>query len=78
MTAEQYDVIISDIARGDRNDAGLAFIPTIREHDISVPIIFYIRNLAPNLGTPASAHGLTNRPDELVVFLLDALERHRI
>jgi CheY-like chemotaxis protein len=78
MATEQYDVIISDIARGARNDAGLAFIPNIRESDESVPIIFYIRNLAPDLGTPAGAHGLTNRPDELVDLLLDALERRRL
>jgi CheY-like chemotaxis protein len=78
IAAEQYDVIISDIARGERSKAGLAFISDIREHDKSVPIIFYIRNLSPDLGTPASAHGLTNRPDELVDLLLDALERRRI
>lgn len=62
MATERYDVIISDIARGDRSDAGLAFVSTIREHDQAVPIIFYIRNVSPDLGTPANALGLTNRP----------------
>jgi CheY-like chemotaxis protein len=78
IVAERYDVVISDIARGDRNDAGLTFIPTIREHDEDVPIIFYIRNADPELGTPAGALGLTNRPDELVDLLLDALQRRRL
>lgn len=77
LAAERYDVVISDIARDDRKDAGLAFISTIREHDETVPIIFYIRNLSPHLGTPAGALGLTNRPDELVDLLLDALARSR-
>jgi CheY-like chemotaxis protein len=78
MTAERYDVVISDIARGDHNDAGLTFVPTIREHDNDVPVIFYIRNVAPDLGTPPGAFGLTNRPDELVDLLLDALQRRRL
>jgi CheY-like chemotaxis protein len=78
MTAEGYDVIISDIARGGRDDAGVAFVPTIREHDEAVPIIFYIRNVVPDRGTPTGALGLTNRPDELVDFLLDALQRRRV
>ena len=58
MAAEHYDIVISDIARGDRNNAGMAFVPTIREYDEAAPIIFYIRNMAPDLGTPAGALGL--------------------
>jgi CheY-like chemotaxis protein len=78
MAGERYDVVMSDIARGGRADAGLAFVPTIREYDEAVPIIFYIRNVVSELGTPAGALGLTSRPDELVDLLLDALQRRRL
>lgn len=78
LAAERYDVVISDIMRDGRNDAGLAFLSTVREHDEAVPIIFYIRNVSLSLGTPPGALGLTNRPDELVDLLLDALQRRRL
>jgi CheY-like chemotaxis protein len=78
LVADRYDVVVSDIARGDRNQAGVEFISTIREYDTAVPIIFYIRNMDLDRGTPYGALGLTNRPDELVDLLLDALERRRL
>jgi CheY-like chemotaxis protein len=78
VTTERYDVVISDIARDGNSQAGLEFVSTIREHDDAVPIIFYIRAVVPDRGTPPGAFGLTNRPDELVDLLLDALERRRL
>jgi CheY-like chemotaxis protein len=78
LSADHYDVVISDIARGDDGEAGMRFVATIRRYDEGVPILFYIRHLAPKLGTPVGAMGITNRPDEIVDLLLDALARRRL
>jgi len=77
LKSNRYDAVISDIARGDSPEAGLAFISHLRELDPTVPLVFYIRNIDPKLGSPAGALGLTNRPDELLDLLLDAFARSR-
>lgn len=78
LSCQRYDVILSDIARGDRGSAGLEFLSAIQQLAPDAPVIFYIRNVRPNLGTPAGAFGLTSRPDVLIDLLLDALERRRV
>ena len=72
----RYDLIISDIARDEGTD-GLDFLTQLRNQDKTTPVIFYIGNIEPNKGVPAKAFGLTNRPDELLHLVLDALERKR-
>jgi CheY-like chemotaxis protein len=71
----QFDLVISDIARGDEATAGLRFLEQFRSENKTTPVIFYIGVLAPEKGVPAQAFGITNRPDELLHLTLDALER---
>jgi len=68
-------VIISDIGRGDRKNAGIQAIPKLQAAAPGVPVIFFIANLDPSRGVPAGAAGITNRTDELLHLVLDALER---
>ncbi len=77
-----YDVVISDIGRDNPTDkSGLAFLHALRSGDQSrkpeanTPVVFYVGNFNAKLGTPAGAFGITNRPDELLHFVLDVLER---
>lgn len=72
-----YDLIISDMARNDEQDAGLKFLDKYRKDEKSVPVIFYIGIYDPKLGIPPGAFGITNRPDELLHLVFDALERKR-
>ncbi|WP_376094421.1 hypothetical protein ACE7GA_01090 [Roseomonas sp. CCTCC AB2023176] len=69
------DVILSDIARGEDQKAGLRFADEVAADGKAPPIIFYVGAAAKPL--PISAFGLTDRPDELVHLVLDALARHR-
>ena len=71
----RYDLVISDMARGDDNTAGLELLRQMDEADETVPVIFYVGSLDPHKGVPAGAFGITNRPDELLHLTLDALER---
>ncbi len=73
-------VVISDISRPDGQPNGLALLDEFADHDIDIPIIYYITRIDEGEPLPAAndgttAFGLTNRPDELVHLVLDVLER---
>ena len=73
----RYDVVFSDMVRGENAAAGLEFLEQFRNTDKTTPVIFYIGVFNPEKGTPAQAFGITNRPDELLHLTLDALERKK-
>jgi CheY-like chemotaxis protein len=73
----EFDLVLSDMGRGAQPAAGLALLPALKERGREVPVIFYVGNLEPERGVPPGAFGITNRPDELLHLILDALERVR-
>ncbi len=77
LKREQFDLIISDMARGDDPTAGLKFLKEYRKETSPAPVVFYIGVIDPSKGVPAGAFGITNRPDELLHLTLDALERKK-
>ena len=70
-----YDVILSDIARAGDKVAGLSFASNLAQIRNSPPIIFYVGTATKPV--PLSAFGITDRPDELIHLILDALARTR-
>ncbi len=72
---KKYDLIISDMKRGDDAQAGLNFLKAYAKQKERVPVIFYIGNPDSSKGVPAHAFGITHRPDELLHLIMDALER---
>jgi len=73
----KYDVILSDIKRPNSEPDGLALLPDLAQRKIETPVIYYVTDFDLNRSVPAGAFGLTNRPDELVHLVIDALERVR-
>lgn len=69
-----YDLVLSDMARGGDDEAGLKFLPQIKDSLLSPPIIFYVGKQIP---VTQDAFGITVRPDELFHLILDAFERRR-
>ncbi|MEM7024545.1 MAG: response regulator [Pseudomonadota bacterium] len=75
----QFDVVLSDMLRDGDPAAGLKLID--RYDTLSggaadrLPVILYIWDYDPKLGTPPGAFGITNRPDTLVHLVIDALSR---
>lgn len=67
-----YDLVLSDIRRANDPNAGIKFLPHVKAAVLDPPVVFYVSTSGP---VPAGAFGLTNRPDELFHFILDALER---
>jgi CheY-like chemotaxis protein len=82
-SAEQhqpFDIILSDISRSlptSDPTAGLTMLPRLRNADFRQPVIYYIGRPNPDAGVPAGAFGVTNRPDQLLQLVIDALSRVR-
>jgi CheY-like chemotaxis protein len=77
---QPFDIILSDISRDlPQADpkAGLSMLLPLRESGFHQPVIFYIGRPEPSAGVPAGAFGLTNRPDQLLQLVVDALSRVR-
>lgn len=71
----RYDLVISDLGRADPRDNPVQFADWFATTRAASPLIFYTGS--PVRPTPASAFGVTDRPDELVHLVLDALARVR-
>ena len=67
-----YDIVLSDIKRGQRDDAGIRFLPEVGNAVLAPSVIFYVGE---SKGTPYGAFGIATRPDELFHLIVDALER---
>lgn len=78
LREEPFDLIISDIARGDRADEGVAALPRLHAAAPGLPVIFYIHHLAAGRDVPKGAVGITNKVEELLHLVLDVLERRRL
>ena len=79
LMLEQHvpDLIISDIRRGPRPEAGLGFLAGLGSKGVSTPLIFYIGDLDNSRPKPRGSFGITNVPSELFHLTFDVLERIR-
>ena len=73
----RYDVIISDIARENNDEKATGIdLANARIESLDLPpLLFYIGRIEKEMGIPAGAFGLTNRPDELLNYVIDIIER---
>ncbi|MEH6718893.1 MAG: hypothetical protein V7704_08445 [Aurantimonas endophytica] len=74
LTGAVYDIVLSDMVRGQDPEAGKKLLPEIRRAMLAPVLIFYVGQDRP---VPTGALGLTVRPDELFNLIMDALERRR-
>jgi CheY-like chemotaxis protein len=75
-----FDLILSDISRdlpASDQTAGLTMLPRLRSAGFHQPAIYYIGRPNADAGVPAGAFGVTNRPDQLLQLVIDALSRVR-
>jgi CheY-like chemotaxis protein len=71
----KYDLIISDMNRAGDSSAGLKMLDQTQKRGISAPMIYYVGNIARKHRTPIRAFAITNRPDEVLHYVFDVLER---
>ncbi|MGW4640190.1 hypothetical protein ACWEN6_16760 [Sphaerisporangium sp. NPDC004334] len=72
----EYEIVITDMARPGDPEAGLALIRSMREEGLTRHTIIYSSLSNLDVGVPAGAFGLTNRPDQLLQYVIDACERN--
>jgi CheY-like chemotaxis protein len=83
MATEQsqpFHLVLSDISRElptHEPTAGIAMLARLRQEGFGQPVIFYIGQRDRDRAAPAGAFGVTDRPDELLHMILDALARAR-
>ena len=78
LAHRRFDVVISDMERHGIQDEGIRFLNRLKTgHHTPPPVIFTVGAYRPELGTPPFAFGITNRVDECLNLLFDALERVR-
>jgi hypothetical protein len=65
------------MVRGSEQTAGLDLIREMRSRNRIEPVILTVARYEPERGVPPYAFGITNRVDELLNLLFDALERTR-
>jgi CheY-like chemotaxis protein len=70
-----YDLIISDWARPEGDDAGPDLVKALRADSNYTPVVFYAGYVEGR--QRGEAIGLTDRPDELLHIVLDALQAER-
>lgn len=72
-----YDVVFSDMNRDNDSTSGIKFAKTLANTSNHAPIIFYVGVLDSNKPAPQNAFAITNKPNELLHFSLDVLERSK-
>lgn len=70
-----FDVVITDMDRPESATAGTDLVVAMRAAGHWQLVIGYIGRVDPALGTPVEFFGITDRPDQLVHLIIDALER---
>jgi CheY-like chemotaxis protein len=71
---ERIDLVISDIRRVT-GESGLGLVADIHQLPNPPGIVLYIGRVDKDRSTPAGVLGVTNRPDELLNLVMDALDR---
>jgi hypothetical protein len=78
LQRNDYDAVISDIARHEGNDAGIRMLHRMARQVNHPIVIFYTWGYDPEMGTPKGAWAITDRPDDLMHYVMDYLERSRV
>lgn len=76
---QRYDVIISDMGRGDQPTAGLDLLLEIKKRSLPIPVIVYagrwVSSGGREIALQEGAFGCTNQTDELFTLVLQAIAK---
>lgn len=72
--ADAYEVIVSDMVRGQDTLAGIKLIEGMKAEGIKKPVILFVAQLDPTKGTPPGAVAITDSPIELIHHIMNVIE----
>ncbi len=72
---DPFDLVLSDISRGGRDDEGIRALPRVSKAAGGAPVIFYVARVREDRPAPAGSFGIAGHPEELVHLVFDVLER---
>ncbi|MCC7507669.1 MAG: response regulator [Saprospiraceae bacterium] len=75
LEREKFQILVSDIRRGEKSTEGLDFMARMRAAQMNQPVVFYVSELDRTKGVPPGAFGITDDPNELIHLVLDVAER---
>lgn len=75
LRAYPFQLMVSDIRRGDDATAGLQFLSGLQAQEKKINIVFYVSNLDRKLPIPVGAFGITDDPNELIHLMMDGADR---
>jgi CheY-like chemotaxis protein len=76
MTARlKYDLVLSDMKRGSNPTAGRELLDQLRLRKRATPVVFYTGHVDLEQPAPIGGFGITDRPDALLHYFFDVLER---
>ncbi len=78
LLGRSFDLVLSDIHRDDRSDAGMELLARLRGSECPAPVVFYVGQMNDTQGVPVGAFGIADQPEPLLHLVLDVLERRRI
>ena len=74
---ERYDLVLSDMRRGDRPEAGLELAAAVQARHPGLAVILYTGKQDSQRGASPGVSAVTTRPDELFQAVFDVLDRKR-
>ncbi|MFI7243191.1 multidrug DMT transporter permease [Streptomyces qinglanensis] len=72
-----YDIILSDIERHGDPQAGISMLRELERMVIALPVLVHAANFNPELGIDRRIFAATNKPVEIVHYVIDLMERAR-
>ncbi|TVP58694.1 MAG: response regulator [Gemmatimonadales bacterium] len=75
LRRDPFDLVLSDISRGGRDDEGIRALPQVSQAAGGAPVIFYVARVREDRPAPAGSFGIAGHPEELVHLVFDVLER---
>lgn len=73
---DQFDLIISDMKRGDNDDAGYDLLAKLLSTRPNIPVIFYTRSkLDETIARQRGAFGVATKASDLIILVTSAVSR---
>ncbi|WDZ82765.1 response regulator [Micromonospora cathayae] len=72
-----YDLLITDVRRGDDDQAGIRLVTEVARRRPALPIVIFTAGFDPRRGVDPAVFAYTTDVDEVVHYVIDIMERLR-